>query len=598
MSDQFPATGFADTCEVAVHNTYATHGTLTRAKLGILSPDQKKALFYGDGTGGYDAQINNGLAGWVDHTALYKHQIEMAACGVRRDNFYDWLMSSSRPGMGQLINVRRSSRGPSLIEPFITAAQTSFWNADHWVVIGNVRAGDYSAPGNGEGSNPGPGITTISSVNNRILTVASSFGGTMHLHPDYFLPGKFIHVMSRAAGGAMRLTQFQIRQAARNTNYTLDVEVTYQQTSSPSIPSNPTGAYGQLFLGINNVHDMEPWAYNFHNVNLNKDVPFWYQTRRKSRTIDSAYEEMFARLMENNAWFTRFGDLPAAERNRQDEHQDRLQFMHAFLFGERISQYQNLDQWKLLGPIKSLTGEYLDPGTGEQFQAFRANMIGVIPQLADCDRVIDNAGDPDGYPIDTFLEQEIYNIVRARRSQNRPADQIDIWTDETTADEFQSAFIEYSKVKTGDIARINLEQGVTEWGFPFRRFKLYKPSGVFVNILTAPFFDDMASAAGQSAYGYGDAPWGSGAAGLGKFLMVLDLGAGGTIYPATLASNRKTYTVGDINDLAKIDATYSQVMDNPKFRRTLTSETTTAIVEAPPNSLVVANFEKLVPTAA
>ena len=584
-------TGFADgPCQVAVQNTYSTSGTATRSRIAVLSPSQIKALFYGTTAG------EDGLAGWVEMNSLLKHQIEMQACGIVRSPFYDWLMSSNKTGQGRLINIERIGRGPSLIAPFITAQQKSFWNADHWVLIGNVRAGDYSAPGDGdmETNADGPGITSVNGANNRVLSIASSFGGTMVLHPDYFLPGKRLHLVARGPGGIYTLTQFKIIQAARNTDYTIDVECEYEQTTSPSIPANPTATSGNIFLGINNVHDVEPWAYNPINVNLTKHVPFWYQTRRQARTIDSAYEEFFSKMMEDNAWYSTFADLPMAERNRQDEARDRTEWIHSVLFGERINSYQNLEQWKLLPKIKSLTSTTLDPGTGDQFTAFRANQIGIIPQLADCGRFVDNAASDEGYAINHFLESEIYDIVRARRSQGRPATEIDVWTDETTADEFMTAFIDYSKAKTGDIARINVEAGVSEWGFPFRRLKLYKPSGVFVNLITDPVFDDLASSAGYNAYGYGDSPWGSGASGVGKYLMVLDVGQGGTIYPAILNSNRKTYTVGDINELAKIDGTFSQVMENPKFRRTLTSTTTTTIVEAPQNSLVVANFDKLV----
>lgn len=587
-------TGFAETaCQVAVQNTYNTTGTVTRSRIAVLSPTAIKALFYG--TAGADT-----YAGWHEMKSLLKHQIEMQACGIRRDSLYDWMMSSNRPGMGQLINIQRVSRGPSLIAPFITGRQQSFWNVDHWVTLSNIAGSAYSAPGDGVGTNAGPGLPSTPANGNRVVTVASSFGGTMVLHPDYFLPRKRVHIMSRGAGGAFQITQFKIVQAGRNTDTTLDVELALDQPLTSggageavtSLATGVTAQFGLLFLGINNVQDVESWAYNMHNVNLTKMVPFWYQTRRTARTVDSAYTEFLAKMMEDNEWYRIFADTPMAERNRQDEAQDRNQWMHAAFFGERISGYQNLEKWGQLEQVKSLTGAGVDPGTGDQFQAFRANMIGILPQLADCGRWTDVAG--GDFPINTFLENDIYNIVRARRSQNRPATEIDIYTDESTADEFMTAYIAYSKAKTGDIVRINVESGFTEWGFPFRRLKLYKPSGVYVNLITADFFNDLATAASYNAYGYGSAPFGVGAGGLGRFLMVLDMGQGGTIYPAVLNSNRKQYTVGEINDLARVDRTFSTVMENPTFKRTLTSTTTTMIVECPANSLIVGNFDRII----
>jgi hypothetical protein len=84
--------------------------------------------------------------------------------------------------------------------------------------------------------------------------------------------------------------------------------------------------------------------------------------------------------------------------------------------------------------------------------------------------------------------------------------------------------------------------------------------------------------------------------GLGKFLLPLDLGSGGTIYPAVLGSNRKQYTTGRIEDLAKIDSTFSCAMENPTIDRTLTSTTTTAVVECPLNSQALVNFGSASPT--
>jgi hypothetical protein len=125
--------GFAETaCQVAVQNTYNTTGTVTRSRIAVLSPTAIKALFYG--TAGADT-----YAGWHEMKSLLKHQIEMQACGIRRDSLYDWMMSSNRPGMGRLINVQHVSRGPSLISPFITGRQQSFWNVDHWVTLSEHR---------------------------------------------------------------------------------------------------------------------------------------------------------------------------------------------------------------------------------------------------------------------------------------------------------------------------------------------------------------------------------------------------------------------------------------------------------------------------
>ena len=596
------STGFADTCAIAVQNAYSTCGTATRSKISPLSPAAIKALFYGDATG------VGGGPGWNELKSLLKHQIEMQACGIRRSPLHSWLMSSNKPGQGKMINVHRAARGPSLIAPFILGRQQSQWNVDHWTLVGNTDKAGYHSGGLG---NLAEAVTTP----NRVITVESSFGGTMDLHPDYFLPGKRIHVMSRGEGGLLNITQFKIIQAGVPSPATsIDVEVKVDQPAftggeaggyaTTAVHPNATATNGVVFLGINNVADVEYWCRNMVNVNTTKLVPFWYQTRRLTRCVDSRYEEFLAHMMENNDWYAAFADLPLAERNRQDEQRDQVEWMNAFFFGERIGPAQNLDKWGELEKIKTLgpTVGSVDPGTSDgtdnDFVGFRANMIGVLSQMADCGRFIDGAASGGGFPIKTFLEENIWQIVRARRSQGKNASEIDIYTDETTADEFMTAFIAYSKAKTGDIARINIEQGFSEWGFPFRRLRLYKPMGVSVNLITDDYFNDLATAGSYGTSGLvapssnsvGIAPGG----GVGRFLMVLDVGQGGTIYPAVLSTNRKQYSVGDINDLARIDKTFSCVMENPKQKKTLTSTTTTAVVECPLNSLIVGNFEKIV----
>ena len=100
------ATPFTTTCGISVSNNYDTVGTLTRASLKVLTPTELAALFKTGST-------------WHEMTALLKTQFEMKACGIRRYGFYDWLMSSNKPGMGKLINIVRRDRGDSLIEPFI-----------------------------------------------------------------------------------------------------------------------------------------------------------------------------------------------------------------------------------------------------------------------------------------------------------------------------------------------------------------------------------------------------------------------------------------------------------------------------------------------
>lgn len=561
--------GFATQCDVAVGNTYGTTGTLTRASLSVLTPAQTKALF---------SPASNK---WAELDALLKHQFEMKACGIRRSSLYEWIMSSNKPGMGALVNIQRTNKGPSLIQPFILGRQQSVVNLDHWYLTANVLGSSYAG-----------GNLTVATGTNRVITVKSQYASTWTTSADRFLPGKFLYLIAPNSG-AWALAQFKVIQAGANSTDAVDIEVQYVQKTSGEISSLSTSASGIVIEGPNNIADVESWCYNNLNFNTTKLVPFWYQTRRMVRSVDSHYKELFGKLMESNRWYQMFQDIPLAERNRQDEEKDRKEFLNAFFFGTALAN-QTLTTWGLSGgsgleQITSLTGATVDPGTGGKLAAYKANMIGVLPQLQACGQFSDSAG--ADVEISSFLETDIYNLHRARKSQGKNATEIDIYTSQGVADEFMTAFIGYSKEKLGDIStQMNINEGTTTLGFPFRRYKLYKPHGVYVNIITDDYFDDMEAMAGDTAT--------VNSAGLGKFLLPLDIGSGGSIYPAVLGSNRKQYTTGRIEDLAKIDSTFSCAMENPTIDRTLTSTTTTAVVECPLNSKAIVNFGSVVHTPA
>lgn len=548
---------------MALSNNYDTVGTLTRASIKGLTAAQKKALFT-DGTQ------------WYENGAYLKTQFEMSACGIQRNSLYDWIMSSNKGGLSKLINVRKRQGSPSLIEPFIMGRQRSVLNFDHWDIAAGYAVGSYTA------GSTGPLTSTTGGT--YVVRLAPMFMTSAELSKDWFLPGHMLYIVNQASGGAAQFGQFEIVDAAVATNLlSVDVLIVGRNPSATAVQADmTTGTYtGVAFVGINNVNDVEAYCRNMANVNPWKHVPFWYQTYRNTRRIDSEYLKVFNQLMRDNKYFAEFQDLPIAERNRQDEYYRQRQFCNAFFFGRAISSNQTYDLWPNLEQITTVSGATVDPGTGGQLIAYRANMIGIRDQLSACSRVTDEANTT--VILETFLETDIYNIHRARKSQGRPATEIDIYTDSTTADQFMVKFLAYAKAKIGDIVRLNIEEG-SHFGFQWRRFKLYKPAGVYVNIISHEFFDDMVTAFDSSH---------ANQAARGKFLAVLDLGNGGSIYPSVLASNRKVRTVGEINDLSKIDSTFSCVMENPTQQITMSSETVTAVVECPMNSLWVENFTSI-----
>ena len=566
-------TPFGGACDVAINNNYDTIGTLTKATIKGLTPAQVKALFT-DGTQ------------WHEMTAMLKTQFEMAACGVRRFGLYDWIMSSNRPGMGKLIQTVKRDRSPSLVQPFIMGRQMSVVNDNYWTIVGGYAAGSYT-----------PGTTGPLSTNvgmDRVIRVVAGYG--VPLDSKYFLPRHALYILNVSGSGSALTGQWKVVEAAvsAGADY-IDIGLE-NLNSADTATSDAEPTTGVVLIGINNVHDVEKYCYNPVNVNPVKHVPFFYQTRRRVRQIDSEYKKLFRKLLADNQWFEMFQDLGLAERNRQDELRDQKQLINSFFFGRAWSSAQRLDGspfWTSLPQVLSLSGASVDPGTGGRLFHYRANMIGIYPQLLACSRVNDMQG--QAVNIRTWAETNIYNVYRSRTSQGRPARSIDVYTDSITADEFMVAFINYAKGKLGDIIRINVDaadgqnvrpfsmsEGANEWGFQWRSFRLFRPQGVTVNLITHEFFDDILNTFSTSSVGSSLTR--------GRFLLTLDMGKGGSIYPAVLGSNRKNYTTGEIEQLAKIDASFACVMENPTIETSMTSENTTAIVECPLHSDWTENF--------
>lgn len=553
MADRFQETP----CQVVVSNNYDTCGTITRASVAHLTPAQLLDLFKPEGL-------------FADMDAWFRTSFEMAACGTRVNGLYDWLMSSQR-NVGNLVDKTSIDRGPSLLHPFVMGRQDSVINKEYWALSAGYANSAYTAETTGPLT---AAQKALGAAGDRVVRVISRYG--IDLDAKWFVSKDRVMVFGRSAGGSPTKGQWKVLASAAATDASyVDVLMTSENTGSTTLyDSAPTS--GVLISMGNNVNDFESWCNNRPTLDPRKRVPFWVQTMRRSRCVDSEYKKVFARLMESNEYFKHFGDLPLAERNRQDEEKFQRDWVNAFFFNKPISSNQTLANWQSLEQILTVTGANVDPGLGGKLVAYRANMVGVYEQLKACDRVRDLQNNKLNF---YELLDEIYNIVRARKSQGKVATSIDIYTDSVTAANFETAAINYYKAEYGDILRIIIEKGDNPLGFNWRSYEFKRPQGVKVNIITHEWFDDFVNALDTE-----------GIASSGRFMAILDMGKpnssrGGTIYPGMIASNSKTRTLGELEKLATLDTTFACVMEHVTEELNLTSQTTTAIVECPANSL-------------
>lgn len=553
-------------CTVVVSNNFDTHGTITRASVAHLTPTDLENLFR-----------PNGL--FADMDSWFRTAFEMKACGIKVNGMYDWVMSSQR-NMGSLLSYEKVDRGPSLLKPFILGRQDSVVNKEFWAVSAGQANSAYTALVTGP-------LTTadkaLGAANDRVIRVVSRYG--IDLDAKWFVDKDRVHIFGRIAGQTV-IGQWKVLAAEVAADFSyVDVLITSENAGSAT-PYDPTPTSGVLLAGGNNVNDYESWCQNRPTLDPRKRVPFWFQTMRRGRRVDSEYKKVFERLMESNEYFRQFGDLDLAERNRQDEEMWQRNWLNSFFYGKKISANQTLSLWQNLEQILTVTGGSVDPGTGGKIIAYRANMVGVFEQLLACDRV----RDLQNQSLNLYeLFKEIYNIMRARKSQGKVVDTIDIFTDNQTAADFESAMIAYYKKEYGDIVRIVIEEGSNELGFYWRKYKVKFPAGLSIAIVTHEFFDDILNAFTTENIDSA-----------GRMMLILDIGKpgpkGGTIYPGMIATNRKVRTLGEIEQLARIDPTFACTMENITEEITLISETCTAVVECPANSVWIMGVASGPPT--
>jgi hypothetical protein len=553
-------------CTVVASNNYDTHGTITRATILGLTPAQL-ATVYGSGL--------NEMNDW------FKTSFEMKACGTKTNGIYDWLMSSQR-NVGQLLDTVKLDRSDSLLKPFIMARQDSVINKDFWAITAGWAQSDYTTVDTGPLS---AGELALGAASDRIVRVVNRYG--LDLDDKWFLDRDRVYIFGRN-GGQTLIGAWKVMAAAADANATIvDVLLKSENTASAT-PFGSTPTSGILTIGGNNVNDFESWCGNRPTINPRKHVPFWYQTMRRARRVDSEYKKVFARLMESNEYFRTFGDLPLAERNRQDEETFQRSWVESFFFGKKISTNQTMALWQSLDQITTVTGATVDPGLGGKLVAYRANMIGVFEQMLACDRVRDLQN--NNLNFYEWLDEN-YRIMRARKSQGRTVDTIDWFMDNVTSANLQTAFWAYMKKEYGDSVRINVETGTNELGFAWTIFKPKFPAGIKIAIITHEFFDDRVNAFEAEAIGSA-----------GRLMLCLDIGKpgpkGGTIYPGMIATNRKTRTLGELEQLARIDATFACTMEHITEEISLVSETVTAIVECPANSMWIQGVADEVPDTA
>lgn len=601
---------FAAVCSPVIDSDYDTCGTVTRSTINHLTVQQLDALFTPGGL-------------FADLDAWFKHSIEMKACGTRRYVMYDWIQANSdrKNFRAALFPGVSAVKGPGLLHPFIMARQIDVVNKGHYLVrassgltaANNTNAAAAANCARALATTYAQGGTTYTATVG--LKIESRYGVPMST--GLFAPMDVIYLINKSAGGVYQSGAWRVIDSVMHPSgyyaYTNVEDITNETVTGPyetfSTPTANRACY--IVPGVNNVNDFEKWCTNRPTVDPRKMVPFWRQTWRESRCVDSMYKEVYARLMESNPAFREFGDLPLAERNRQDELMAQQRFVNSFFYNKPL-QYQNLNQYQSLDSIYSIAPAVPAGSVNQAVQAYRANFIGVREQLRVCGQVFDILGlQLQWYE---FLELN-YKIKRARETMlNKKVTELDWWTNNRMARWLWLGYMKYMKQEVYSHGGIDVQfhlddnMKLTKLGQPYFQLKVLFPTNLTINIITDEYWDDLldqfqndattgsisaaAAAAGLTAGGINQES-------AGNVLACLDIGKpgpnGGSIYWAHIAANRKTYSTAKLEELAKFDSTFRCVMNVTSQDQTLMSQEGTAVVECPKASAWIENFKLDIP---
>jgi hypothetical protein len=539
-------------CAPAIGTNIRACGSVTVCNTEVITADNIESVFT-DGNGNF--RVMDSLGGF---------QMEVKACGAAQIGMFDFLMSN-RVNWNKRIRWDGAD-GLIHIRPFVLARRKWPINNKYWNVSGGQASGE-----------------------NWRVDVTSPTGIPFDVRS--FIADEYVYINSEGDGGTLSETMWKIVSSTALSATSGRLVLSPLNAGSfldPDKLSNPVT--GWLIRGTNNKDVTESFCNEPPAYITTSKYPAWFGTSRITTCKSDFYDEYRAMLLKGNTYFAEFQDLPEAEVNRQvgQEFQERMAydaFYSKGLVNQGLTSYDQLEE------ITTAASNYLDVPTSGRCRGRRANVVGILEQLAECDRVADLQG---GQLVLSTLWRTLYLILRSRQSNGDTSNMIDLFMDTTTASRFHLAMVNYYNSQNSGLLRVNMDMGgdykVTNpysikkanFGFSYRTYPLEWPQGLVINVVTHFFFDDLvtqAQAIGNTS--------------LGRNIWILDFSG---IYPFTVATDR-TVTRTNPAALQGIDATYACTPKILTEQTTMNSFTWGMHVECPRASIVLENVSDEVPNS-
>jgi len=527
---------------------------ITVCSVKPIMPDEWDTIYLSSGLPRVDASL-------VEADFISK------ACLPKSNGLYDWLSATRRNWGTGRIKSGRTSGGRLEYEPFIKSTRRGPINNNAWKAVYSGAAGGGEPAG----------------TSKYIVTAIS--GGIPESVGWFFLEMQ-VFFFSKLNSGAINQAAGVVKKVeVVSADLTIWVEAA-PDSVLPGLTTASDYDYAILTRGMVNVTDYEEFCEQIPALNTRQDAYYWVGSTRRSICESEIQKEFIDRVLADNTLYREYYHVDEVEYNRQQVEDYERRMVENFFWGRALSDKQAYNTWDEL-PTITLDFDSLNLPDQGLCVGRRANPIGIVPQLSECNRVLDLNGGRLNLVNHVF--EQVYYMSRIREENGVDSTVFEVGMNSVFALKFQQAMLAYYKDKTLDMARMNMDikQGAQQekFGFYWRDYVLDFPAGKVLRVMTSKFFDDWYD---LFTRGVTEADITSAA----NMLWFIDWSS---IYQATIASANVVNTTGNVQDLAKISQAMACTMKTKQTTWRHMSHTFTNVVECPASSLMIHNFSMDVP---
>lgn len=455
------------------------------------------------------ASIAGATPGWIEAAKdkgygeaafLYRQALMGGLTGVRESNLVDLLLSRTK-GKNSGIHLTQQSIGQSksFFMPYILREKEDIINAYAFTIVAGQVNPNAGTTVDGITYHDGSWEVTVGNSDGLEFGEqghAAKYKSEIKEIQRFFLKGEHVLVLNLSSGGAAQNPFFVIENAVRVDENSCKVYIRplVTETEWGTWSNGEKAVYqptaGVVQIGANSVSDYESWCQN-QPVDMSRKLEaYWFQTSRFTRTWDDEYEKYLKYILEGkvNVYLEKFKHLPSTEQNKRMYQLYLRKWMTSVFWGQPINENQTVENYQSLPQVT-------DPRTGT-FLHYKANAVGLYPQLAAKNRVIDNAGEKLNFNV---IEEQLYALKRYREGRTGgTVEDIDVMTDRYTANRIHSLMGQYYQKKYGVTWQqhfgpndpIKAGENRTLW---YRRSYELDEIGCVLHVIQEPWMSDFRS---------------------------------------------------------------------------------------------------------